>query len=118
MCTPTATPPIWLTHGHPERMHVNEKGETMDTLMIKGSCIMKRYVRCLWVIPLLFFFIMGMGGPAQPKAELLLETNKKIHDVSEEVGYRHSYFNRIFKKYKGYTPHDFREYYDKKKIII
>lgn len=29
---------------------------------------MKRYVRCLWVIPLLFFFIMGMGGPAQPKA--------------------------------------------------
>ncbi|MEC1449400.1 rhamnogalacturonan acetylesterase [Bacillus haynesii] len=29
---------------------------------------MKRYVRCVWAIPLFFFFITGMGGPAQPKA--------------------------------------------------
>ncbi|MDI5789860.1 beta-galactosidase [Bacillus licheniformis] len=35
MCTPTATPPIWLTHGHPERMHVNEKGRRWDT--VRGS---------------------------------------------------------------------------------
>lgn len=25
MCTPTPTPPIWLSHGRPERMHTNEK---------------------------------------------------------------------------------------------
>ncbi len=28
-CTPTATPPIWLTHGHPERCYVNADGVTM-----------------------------------------------------------------------------------------
>lgn len=41
--------------------------------------------------------------------ELLLETNKKIHDVSEEVGYRHSYFNRIFKKQVGIPPSRYRQ---------
>ncbi|MCY7777566.1 beta-galactosidase [Bacillus haynesii] len=38
MCTPTATPPIWLTHGHPERMHVNEKGETMGHGSRQHAC--------------------------------------------------------------------------------
>lgn len=28
-CTPTATPPVWLTHGHPERCFVNQDGEVM-----------------------------------------------------------------------------------------
>lgn len=28
-CTPTATPPIWLTHKHPERLFVNENGEKL-----------------------------------------------------------------------------------------
>ncbi|WP_440903364.1 beta-galactosidase [Catenovulum sp. SX2] len=30
LCTPTATPPIWLIHGHPERCHKNEDGEIMS----------------------------------------------------------------------------------------
>lgn len=29
MCTPTPTPPIWITDGHPERLHVDAKGQTM-----------------------------------------------------------------------------------------
>ncbi|WP_078544594.1 beta-galactosidase [Litchfieldia alkalitelluris] len=29
MCTPTPTPPIWLTHNHPERMHVDQEGHVM-----------------------------------------------------------------------------------------
>jgi beta-galactosidase len=29
LCTPTPTPPIWMSHDHPERMHVNEAGEVM-----------------------------------------------------------------------------------------
>uniref|UniRef100_UPI00398A70FD helix-turn-helix transcriptional regulator n=2 Tax=Bacillus haynesii TaxID=1925021 RepID=UPI00398A70FD len=45
--------------------------------------------------------------------ELLLETNKKIHDVSEEVGYRHSYFNRIFKKQVGVPPSRYRQIHHK-----
>lgn len=29
MCTPTLTPPIWFSHGRPERMHVNEKERSL-----------------------------------------------------------------------------------------
>lgn len=29
LCTPTATPPIWLTHKHPERCHKNSDGEIL-----------------------------------------------------------------------------------------
>lgn len=29
-CTPTATPPIWLTHGHPERCFVDADGNVMS----------------------------------------------------------------------------------------
>ena len=32
-CTPTATPPIWLTDGHPERLYVNAN----DEALIHGS---------------------------------------------------------------------------------
>lgn len=39
---------------------------------------------------------------------LLMETNEKISDIAETVGYRHSYFNRIFKKHVGITPSQFR----------
>ncbi len=30
VCTPTAAPPIWLTHGHPERCFVDAEGRTMS----------------------------------------------------------------------------------------
>lgn len=41
---------------------------------------------------------------------LLVESNKKILDISESVGYSDSrYFCTIFKKYFGYTPMEFRE---------
>jgi len=33
MCTPTPTPPIWVTDGHPERLHVDASGQ----VMIHGS---------------------------------------------------------------------------------
>ncbi|WP_143316763.1 beta-galactosidase [Clostridium sp. HBUAS56017] len=29
MCTPTPTPPIWFTHNHEERLHVDSKGRKM-----------------------------------------------------------------------------------------
>ncbi|WP_067843531.1 beta-galactosidase [Amphibacillus sediminis] len=29
VCTPTPTPPIWLTDGHPERLHQNKDGQCM-----------------------------------------------------------------------------------------
>lgn len=41
--------------------------------------------------------------------ELLRETELKINDVAERVGYQHSYFNRIFKKMEGMTPTRYRE---------
>ncbi|KAB8139317.1 helix-turn-helix domain-containing protein [Gracilibacillus oryzae] len=41
--------------------------------------------------------------------ELLLQTNMKINEISEQVGYRHSYFNRIFKKHVGLPPSQYRK---------
>jgi len=41
--------------------------------------------------------------------ELLRETELRINDVAESVGYQHSYFNRIFKKLEGMTPTRYRE---------
>lgn len=41
--------------------------------------------------------------------ELLRESEMKINDVAEQVGYQHSYFNRIFKKLEGMTPTRYRE---------
>ncbi|MEC0230619.1 helix-turn-helix domain-containing protein [Paenibacillus alba] len=41
--------------------------------------------------------------------ELLRESVMKINDVAEQVGYQHSYFNRIFKKLEGMTPTRYRE---------
>lgn len=45
MCTPTATPPVWLTHGHPERMYVNERGETMGHGSRQHVCTNHPYFR-------------------------------------------------------------------------
>lgn len=41
--------------------------------------------------------------------ELLRDTSLRINDVAEQVGYQHSYFNRIFKKQEGITPSRYRE---------
>ncbi|UUZ84507.1 helix-turn-helix transcriptional regulator [Paenibacillus sp. P26] len=40
---------------------------------------------------------------------LLRESDLKINEVAERVGYQHTYFNRIFKKYEGITPSQYRE---------
>ncbi|MBB3111619.1 AraC-like DNA-binding protein [Paenibacillus phyllosphaerae] len=41
--------------------------------------------------------------------ELLRDSELRINDVAEQVGYQHSYFNRIFKKLEGTTPSRYRE---------
>ncbi|TBL70774.1 AraC family transcriptional regulator [Paenibacillus thalictri] len=41
--------------------------------------------------------------------QLLKESELKITEVAEKVGYQQSYFNRIFKKYEGVTPSQFRD---------
>ncbi|WP_159885709.1 helix-turn-helix domain-containing protein [Paenibacillus puerhi] len=41
--------------------------------------------------------------------ELLRETNMKINDVAASVSYQHTYFHRIFKKYQGITPSQYRD---------
>lgn len=55
-------------------------------------------------------FIDYLTGLRLDKAkELLRESALKINDVAEQVGYQHSYFNRIFKKLEGMTPSRYRE---------
>lgn len=45
MCTPTPTPPIWLSHGHPERMYVNEHGTVMNHGARQHACTNHPYFR-------------------------------------------------------------------------
>ncbi|OXM83713.1 beta-galactosidase [Paenibacillus rigui] len=45
MCTPTPTPPIWFTHGHPERMYVDEHGTVMGHGSRQHACTNNRYFR-------------------------------------------------------------------------
>lgn len=45
MCTPTPTPPIWLSHGHPERMYVNEQGTVMNHGARQHVCTNHLYFR-------------------------------------------------------------------------
>ncbi|QGH35968.1 helix-turn-helix domain-containing protein [Gracilibacillus salitolerans] len=40
--------------------------------------------------------------------EMLIDTDLKINQVAQNIGYRHSYFNRLFKKSEGVTPSEFR----------
>ncbi|WP_175638610.1 beta-galactosidase [Metabacillus schmidteae] len=45
MCTPTPTPPIWLTHNHPERLHVDAKGNVMSHGSRQHICTNNAYFR-------------------------------------------------------------------------
>src|SRR5699024_4544802 len=44
-CTPTPTPPIWISHGHPERMHVDENNDTMVHGSRQHICTNNVFVR-------------------------------------------------------------------------
>ncbi|MBD7969772.1 AraC family transcriptional regulator [Paenibacillus gallinarum] len=44
---------------------------------------------------------------------LLRETDLKINEIADQVGYQHSYFNRIFKKQEGLTPGQYREQWNR-----
>ncbi|NHN33629.1 AraC family transcriptional regulator [Paenibacillus agricola] len=50
--------------------------------------------------------------------ELLRDTDWKLHEVAERVGYQPSYFGRIFKKNVGVTPNRYRESMKENKPII
>lgn len=45
MCTPTPTPPIWMSHGHPERMYVDDQGRTMSHGSRQHMCTNNEYFR-------------------------------------------------------------------------
>ncbi|MEH7094102.1 beta-galactosidase [Neobacillus vireti] len=45
MCTPTPTPPIWFTQGHPERMYVEKDGRVMGHGSRQHACTNHPYFR-------------------------------------------------------------------------
>ncbi|MCI2253670.1 beta-galactosidase [Domibacillus sp. PGB-M46] len=45
LCTPTPTPPIWFSHGHPERMHVDQAGRTMTHGSRQHACTNNAHFR-------------------------------------------------------------------------
>ena len=50
---------------------------------------------------------------------MLVDTNKNVSDISFLCGYNNlSNFNRVFKRKKGCSPTEFREYYHKTKVIV
>lgn len=52
-------------------------------------------------------------------SRMLVDTNKSVADISFCCGYNNlSNFNRLFKRKKGCSPTEFREYYHKTKVII
>ncbi len=52
-------------------------------------------------------------------ARMLVDTNKTVSDISFLCGYNNlSNFNRVFKRKKGCSPTEFREYYRKIKVIV
>ncbi|NHN32506.1 AraC family transcriptional regulator [Paenibacillus agricola] len=42
---------------------------------------------------------------------LLANTNSKINDIAQLVGYQPTYFNRLFKRHEGLTPSQYRDKY-------
>lgn len=55
-------------------------------------------------------FIDYLTDLRMEKAKALLrDSERKIFDIAEQVGYQHSYFNRLFKKFEGVTPTQYRE---------
>jgi len=52
-------------------------------------------------------------------SRMLVDTNKTVADISFLCGYNNlSNFNRVFKRKKGCSPTEFREYYHKTKVIV
>lgn len=52
-------------------------------------------------------------------SRMLVDTNMTVVDISFRCGYNNlSNFNRVFKRKKGCSPTEFREYYHKTKVII
>ncbi len=50
---------------------------------------------------------------------LLVDTNRSVADISFQCGYNNlSNFNRLFKRKKGCSPKEFREYYHKVRVIV
>lgn len=45
MCTPTPTPPVWYSHGHPERMFVDANGTVMGHGSRQHACTNHPYFR-------------------------------------------------------------------------
>lgn len=52
-------------------------------------------------------------------ARLLVDTSRSVADISYQCGYNNlSNFNRLFKRKKGCSPKEFREYYHKVRVIV
>ncbi|MEK8132413.1 AraC family transcriptional regulator [Paenibacillus filicis] len=49
------------------------------------------------------------GLRIQRAQELLLSTGLKINEIAEQVGYQHSYFNKVFKAHTEMTPSQYRD---------
>jgi len=41
--------------------------------------------------------------------KLLVESDLKVNEIAEQIGYQPSYFIRLFRKYENMTPGQYRD---------
>ena len=79
--------------------------ELAERLQISASHLCREFVRALGVGPLACLTRVRL----QCAANLLTKTNRKIEDIAIACGFSNgNYFAKVFKKYLGTSPRDFR----------
>jgi AraC-like DNA-binding protein len=52
-------------------------------------------------------------------ARFLIDSTMSVSEICYQCGFNNlSNFNRLFKQKKGYSPTEFRSFYQKKKILV
>lgn len=90
---------------HQNYMYDISLDECADELNLNSYTLSKMFKQCKGIN-----FIEYLTSYRIDKAKQLLSTSSmKIQEVAAAVGYKHSYFNRIFKKHTSMTPGQYRD---------
>jgi AraC-like DNA-binding protein len=92
----------YMNHSYPQDLSLESCAERFQTNPFQLSRSFKH------VLGVTFVDYLTELRLEKTKA-LLASTNLKINEIADQVGYQHTYLNRIFKKYFGMTPTQYRE---------
>lgn len=92
----------YMQHNYPQDLSLESCAERFQTSPFQLSRSFKH------VLGVTFVDYLTELRLEKTKA-LLASTDLKINEIADRVGYQHTYLNRIFKKYFGMTPTQYRE---------